>query len=250
MLFHIVSDLGHWSHGWRNSLWRKWKHLSLCSQLCVCWWSSNITCSEHLQPWSWKRWQSLKMHLKGLTHWGWVMHICINNLIIIGSDNGLLPGRRQAIIWTNAGILLIGPLGTNFSEILIEILKFLLKEKICIKMSSVKWRPFCLGLNLLTHWGLVLKVNKHQWAGSSWPMKMIQWMISTIIMITVSPNAQHVPYWGLVTQWKPSQNLGLNLPWISHQGPLCRAQSYDQHIYFTFQWFHDNKLAKKIQLRC
>ena len=38
-----------------------------------------------------------------------------------GSDNGLSPGWRQAIIWTNAGILLIGPLGTNFSEILIEI---------------------------------------------------------------------------------------------------------------------------------
>ena len=40
---------------------------------------------------------------------------------IIGSDNGLSPGRRQAIIWTKAGILLIEPLGTNFSEILIEI---------------------------------------------------------------------------------------------------------------------------------
>ena len=49
------------------------------------------------------------------------MHICINKLTIIGSDNGLSPGRRQAIIWTNDGILLIGPLGTNFSEILIEI---------------------------------------------------------------------------------------------------------------------------------
>ena len=44
-------------------------------------------------------------------------HICIGNLTSIGSDNGLSPGRRQAIIWTNAGILLIGLLGTNFSEI-------------------------------------------------------------------------------------------------------------------------------------
>ena len=39
----------------------------------------------------------------------------------IGSDNGLSPGRRQAIIWTNDGLLLDGPLGTNFSEISIEI---------------------------------------------------------------------------------------------------------------------------------
>ena len=42
-------------------------------------------------------------------------HICVSKLTNIGSDNGLSPGRRQAIIWTNAGILLIGPLGTNFS---------------------------------------------------------------------------------------------------------------------------------------
>ena len=52
-----------------------------------------------------------------LTHWGCVMHICVSELTISGSDNGLLPGWHQAIIWTNAGILLIGPLGTNCSEI-------------------------------------------------------------------------------------------------------------------------------------
>ena len=49
------------------------------------------------------------------------MHICVSKPIIVDSDNGLSPGLRQAIIWTNAGILLIGPLGTNFSEMLIEI---------------------------------------------------------------------------------------------------------------------------------
>ena len=64
------------------------------------------------------------------------------------SDNGLSPGRRQAIIWTSAGILLIGPLGTNFSEIPIGIQTFSVK-KIYLKMSSAKWRPFCLGLNVL-----------------------------------------------------------------------------------------------------
>ena len=83
-----------------------------------------------------------------LTHWGRVMHICVNDLTIIGSDNGLSPGRRQAIIWTNAGILLIGALGTNFSEILIEIHAFSFK-KIHLKMSSAKWRPFCLSLDVL-----------------------------------------------------------------------------------------------------
>ena len=84
-----------------------------------------------------------------LTHWGRVTHICVVKLIRIGSDNGLSPRRRQAIIWTNAGILLIWPLGTNFSENLIGIQTFSFK-KMHLKMSSAKWRPFCLDLNVLT----------------------------------------------------------------------------------------------------
>ena len=51
-----------------------------------------------------------------LTDCGWVTHTCSSELTIIGSDNGLSPGRRQAIIWTNAGILLIRNLGTSFSS--------------------------------------------------------------------------------------------------------------------------------------
>ena len=82
------------------------------------------------------------------THWGRVTHICVGKTTIIGSDNGLSPGRRQAIIWTNAGILLTGPLGTNFSGILIEILTFSF-TKMRLKVSSAKWRPFCFGLDVL-----------------------------------------------------------------------------------------------------
>ena len=89
-----------------------------------------------------------------LAHWGRVTHICVGNLTIIGPDNGLSPGRRQAIIWTNAGILVIEPQGTNFREILIGIHTLSFK-KIHLKMSSAKWRPFCLGLNVLTHLRLV-----------------------------------------------------------------------------------------------
>ena len=65
----------------------------------------------------------------------------LSKLSILGSDNGLSPGRRQAIIQTNAGILFIWPFGTNFSEILIEINTFSFK-KMHLKMSSGKWRPF------------------------------------------------------------------------------------------------------------
>ena len=49
-----------------------------------------------------------------------------------------------AIIWNNAGILLIRTKGTNVSEILIEIYKFSFK-KVHLKMS------FCLGLNVLRY---------------------------------------------------------------------------------------------------
>ena len=55
-------------------------------------------------------------------------------------NNGLSPGRRQTIIWTNARILLIRPLGTNFNEILIEIYAFSLKntfENVVWKMAGI-----------------------------------------------------------------------------------------------------------------
>ena len=100
---------------------------------------------------------------KCLTHWGRVTHICVGKLTSISSDNGLSPGRRQAIIWTNAGILLIRPLGTNFSEInfseiSIEIYTFSFK-KMHLKTLSAKWRLFCLGLNELTsEWKWVLLI--------------------------------------------------------------------------------------------
>ena len=84
-----------------------------------------------------------------LTHWGRVTHTCIGNLTIIGSDNGLSPGWRQAIIWTEDRLLSIGPLWTNFSQILIVIHTFSFK-KMRLKMWSGKWQPFCLGLNVLT----------------------------------------------------------------------------------------------------
>ena len=85
-----------------------------------------------------------------LTHWGRATHISVGNLTIIGSDNGLSPDRRQAIIWTNARLLSIAPLRIYFNENLIEIQQFSLK-KTHVKLSSAKWRPSCLGLNVLNN---------------------------------------------------------------------------------------------------
>ena len=118
--------------------------------------------------------------LQNLTHWGRVTHICVSKLAIIGSDNGLSPERRQANIWTNAGILLIGTLGTNFSEILSEIHTFSLK-KMHLKASSAKRRPFCLCLNVLIihvcptwEW----KSSRHYWnCRSKQPCSVDIWRI-------------------------------------------------------------------------
>ena len=93
-------------------------------------------------------WYVLSLGHSSLTHWGRVTHVCVSKLTIIGSDNGLSPGWGQAIIWTNAGILLIGPLGTNFSKILIKIQTFSSKgnafqDAVC-EMLSILIRPQCV----------------------------------------------------------------------------------------------------------
>ena len=126
-----------------------------------------------------------------LTHWGRVTHICISKLTIIGSDNGLSPGRRQAIIWTIAGILLIWPYGTNFSEILIGIQTFSFK-KMHLKMSSGKWRPFCPGLNVLNKaWRRVFLRCKWSFSSEQWNVLLAeaivwQWNMYDKIMVLYS----------------------------------------------------------------
>ena len=83
-----------------------------------------------------------------LTHWGRVPHICIGKTTIIGSGNGLLTGQRQAIIWTNAGILLIGTLGTNFSEISNQMSFIFIQENayenVVWKMAAILSQPECV----------------------------------------------------------------------------------------------------------
>ena len=77
----------------------------------------------------------------------WRIHVS-ENYTIIGSDKSLSPARRQAIIWTNDGILLIRPLSTHFSYFLSKLKHF--HWQICIwKCRLPKWRPFCPGFNVL-----------------------------------------------------------------------------------------------------
>ena len=123
------------------------------------------------------------------------MHICVVILTIIGTDNGLSPGRHQAIIWTNDGMMLTELLVTEFSEILIKIHTFSLK-KMHLKMSLVKWRPFCLGLNVLK---------------SYVPNNMICYQLITNSSATPSTEHNASPSWtgstgGTLTPSSPEQN--------------------------------------------
>ena len=73
------------------------------------------------------------------------------NRVSIGSANGLSPMPHQAIFWTNAGLLSIGPLGTNFGGIFVKIQNFSFTN-MHLKISSAKRWPFCPGgdwLNVL-----------------------------------------------------------------------------------------------------
>ena len=112
-----------------------------------------VSCGSHNDLLLVQRCQGINL----LTHWGRVTHICVSTQTIIGSDNGLLPGWRQAIIWTNAGILLIGPLGTNFGEMLIKIHIFLSRKSIwnvIWKKVAILSRPQCLRFWCIMNWAL------------------------------------------------------------------------------------------------
>ena len=89
-------------------------------------------------------------------------HICVGKLTIIDSDNGFSPGRHQAIMWNNAGLLLIEPLGTNFSEISIGIQTFFIQENalehVVCEMASISSRPQCVNIYICTYRNLLTPI--------------------------------------------------------------------------------------------
>ena len=182
-----------------------------------------------------------------LTHWGRVTHICVSKQTIIGSYNGLSPGRRQAIIWTNAGILLIGPLGTNFSEFLIQIQTFSFK-KIHLKMSSAKWGPFCLGLNVLNilssmecicsiwatwHmccYNLALPIETSKYTGLQCKWWYGYWMYSVIYMQSCRPGTMKIQ-----THLKHRRQREREILVPNRQQAITWANDYKFHIHIYLE---------------
>ena len=137
------------------------------------------------------------------------------NLTIIASDYGLSPVRPQAIIWTNAGILLIGPLRTNFNEILIgiQILSF---KKMHLKTSSGKWWPFCLSLNVLTLQVFLITLGPSGWYQQDVELKVFPiWhcLFSTFKEYLHYGQTQILHMYQIMSNWTPV--------YIVHNLPLC-----------------------------
>ena len=163
-------------------------------------------------------------HNTYLTHWGRVTHICVGKLTIIGSDNALSPGRRQAIIWTNAGLLSIGPLRTYFSENLIKIQQFSLK-KMHVKMSSAKCRPSCLGLNVLMyHLLTTAQLQPYKWHYAS--------MRAMMILACTAINRQyHYHHYAANKSW--TRHMDITLRMAKGFIRVCRHNSFTQ---YSFWW--------------
>ena len=128
------------------------------------------------------------------------------NWASIGSGNGLSPSRRHAIPWTNAVLLSIEPLKTNFSEIRIGIISF--NRRKCIwRCRLPEWWPFCPGgddlknVLLMAHssamkaplWSHVapsLLLNRGQWIGSglTFIISKLDWgfIFADVMLYTIS----------------------------------------------------------------
>ena len=80
--------------------------------------------------------------------------------VSIGSDNGLSPIQRQAIILASAVLMTIGPIGINFNEILIKIPNFSF-TKMHVNILCAKWLPFCPGRDELIQLEKCLTVSHY-----------------------------------------------------------------------------------------
>ena len=143
-------------------------------------------------------------------------HICARELTIIGSDNGLSPGRRQAIIWTNARILLIGPVGNKLQWNLKRNLYIFIQEAV-FQISSKNWRPFCLGID-------VIKV-----------LKCAQWILKSYLGLTRSISWLLMP-WLLTSPGHQQQ-----WHWLCR---ICRSWSYFRKDFkylshINVEWWHE-----------
>ena len=158
--------------------------VSLLTQICVTWpqWVKGIIWHKLMNNW---------FLCYKFTEAEW--HIYVSKLAIIVSDNGL-SGWCQTIIWTNAGILSIGPLATN-KENLIEICIYSFK-KMHLRMSSGNWPPFCLSnvlIGMASHSDTYCACSQEGFSAAAlWGYSQYM-LIEAWLTHNLSIKAQHTP---------------------------------------------------------
>ena len=108
-----------------------WVRLSMLSQLSIIRYMGLCVFSLSISLVMIERILSYYHQIGSMNYYPLWMYASVNRLSI-GSDNGVSPLRHQAIIWTNAGWLSIGHLGTRFSDTLIKMKKKLFHWPKCI----------------------------------------------------------------------------------------------------------------------
>ena len=149
------------------------------------------------------------------------------NYAIIGSDNGLSPLRRQAIIWTSAGLPMIRLLGTNFSAVLIEIQTFSLK-KMRLKMPSAQCCPFCLGLDVfLTRF-----------------VSQVIWDIWNILVTVESVRSLLMPWHH--SWWRQMESFSALLVFCAGNSPVTGEFTAKRPVTRSFNVFFNLRLNKQM----
>ena len=153
--------------------------------------------------------------------WGRATHICVSELTIIGSDIGLAPGRRQAIIWTNARVLVIGPLGRNFREIITKIHTFSFKKmhsNVSRKMSAILSQPQWVNSNQVKPTASIVVGHAVSLLPDSWHALISGGVVYSSAMMTSSNgNIFRVTgeYPAHIDQWRGALMFSLICAWIN-----------------------------------
>ena len=159
-----------------------------------------------------------------LTYWGRATHICVGNLTTIGPDNGLSPGWRQAINWTNAGIYhwtLRNKIQWNFNPPAPFFLSFK-NMRLKVSKSTVKLRLFCLGINVLKGRDSHLPFLRQHWFYSngfggankqSLTFRSL-WDVAVILKVHFSNTLYRTVTCEIVPRWMP-QNITYMISWVN-----------------------------------
>ena len=187
------------------------------------------------------------------THWGWVKHIYVTKLTIIGSNNGLSPVRCRTIIWTNVGILT-----DHYSNVIMDPMAFQITSLTMVYStvdSGADQRKHQSSASL----AFVRRIQR--WPVNSphkWPVTRKMFPFDYVIMVTYIANHQSLSLvtpllmkiisesfqlWNQIIHGKPC----IYFPWLLFNFKNNFIKMYflmkvtiSQH-WFKYRWVHLTK---------